>query len=290
MAAKGGTHTMYIATLPLDDNGMATLTCYIQEPSDELPGTTRKPAILVLPGGGYQFTSDREAEPVALAYAARGFQAFILRYSTGPHANGLKPLAEASSAIEMIRKNAHKWGVIPNQVFTVGFSAGGHLSGWVGLCGQHKPNGMILAYPAAELFVAGAAQQKRERHLNTLLGTGWSADDAAALNLANQVTADAIPMFCWSTAEDTVATPAPILELATAYARLGRPFELHIFQFGGHAMSLATHTTASGDAANVDAIVAKWVDLSVAWLQRNFGPPPLSAEPYVMPERLQGLL
>ena len=60
------------------------LFCYLPDTSREVNPARRHPAILVLPGGGYAFTSDREAEPVALQFLARGYSAFVLRYSVAP--------------------------------------------------------------------------------------------------------------------------------------------------------------------------------------------------------------
>ena len=73
---------MLVFSRTVGDND-ATLTCYVQEPSPELTTAAVRPAVLILPGGGYFMTSDREAEPVALAYLAEGFNAFVLRYSVG---------------------------------------------------------------------------------------------------------------------------------------------------------------------------------------------------------------
>ena len=64
----------------------AILTGYVLDHSDELLNARVRPAVLVLPGGGYFMTSDREAEPVALAYLAEGFNAFVLRYAVGADA------------------------------------------------------------------------------------------------------------------------------------------------------------------------------------------------------------
>ena len=50
---------------------------------NEMRNDKTYPAIVICPGGGYLYCSPREAEPVALRYAARGFHAFILRYSVG---------------------------------------------------------------------------------------------------------------------------------------------------------------------------------------------------------------
>lgn len=59
------------------------LSCHLHELSYELNNMRKRPAVLVLPGGGYHICADREAEPVALAYMAQGFQAFFFRYAVG---------------------------------------------------------------------------------------------------------------------------------------------------------------------------------------------------------------
>ena len=64
-------------------NQNVILTAYIHDRSREMPNTDIRPAVLVFPGGGYMFCSDREADPVALAYLAEGYNTFILRYSVG---------------------------------------------------------------------------------------------------------------------------------------------------------------------------------------------------------------
>ena len=88
----------------------------------------KKDSILVIPGGGYSCVcSDREGEPVALAFAAKGFNAFVLHYSVGEKALFPRPLIEASMAIKYIKDNAEKHCGDPERVFVTGFSAGGHL-------------------------------------------------------------------------------------------------------------------------------------------------------------------
>ena len=73
--------SMQISTLNLTTDGRVSLTAYIQQPSPEMPNRAVRPAVIILPGGAYAFLSDREAEPVALAYLEAGFQAFVLRYT-----------------------------------------------------------------------------------------------------------------------------------------------------------------------------------------------------------------
>jgi acetyl esterase/lipase len=269
---------MFVVTKALGA-GKATLTGYIQEPSEEMYALARKPAVLVCPGGAYLFTSDREAEPVALCYAARGFQAFVLRYSVGQDANGCAPLAEASEAIGLMRKNADAWHLDPDRIASVGFSAGGHLAAWVGLCGEHKPNAMILGYPAVELWRSG---QEDAHHLlcRSLLGEHFTADQAKALNLANHVTAGSIPMFCWHTSEDALVSSQAVLRFAQAYAQAGAAYELHVFQKGEHGLSLANYLTANGRKAMDDSVAEPWLAMSVQWLFRNWGAPTMVDKPY----------
>lgn len=76
---------MKVTTHEVGEHG-ALLTAYVQDHSEELRDLRRRPGVLVLPGGGYLITSDREAEPVALAYLAAGFNAFVLRYAVGEDA------------------------------------------------------------------------------------------------------------------------------------------------------------------------------------------------------------
>jgi len=276
---------MQVFTEYLNDDKSVTLTGYIQTPSREMACLSKKPAVLVLPGGAYLFTSDREAEPIALAYAAKGFQTFVLHYSTHKRAQSKKPLTEASAAIGLIRKFADKWHVLADQIFTCGFSAGGHLSAWVGLCGENKPNGMILCYPAVKLF---SPEQSKKRHpiISSLLGNDYTSEDAEKLNLVKYVSSDSIPMFCWSTTEDVLTKASPILEFSKAYADFDRPFELHLYQYGEHGLALSNYVTANGRKSMVEPQAEDWLDLSVKWIHRNFSEPIIEDKPY---EEIPGL-
>ena len=95
---------MDIFTEELAPNG-AKLTCYLQQDSWEMPTAHIRPAMLVFPGGGYVMCSDREAEPIALAYLAEGCNAFVLRYSVDCH-DWAKAHQDGTAAVRYIRENA----------------------------------------------------------------------------------------------------------------------------------------------------------------------------------------
>ncbi len=247
----------------------ATLEGYLLDCEISLGQEVNRPAILVLPGGGYLYCSPREGEPVALSYAARGFHAFVLRYSVARQAAGFAPLKEVSWAIGYIRENAESWHIDPEKIAVCGFSAGGHLALSSGLLAENKPNAMILGYPATSCpNVPGA-----DFMLKLLEGREDVTDeDAKKYDLPSQVTKAAPPMFLAATAEDML-TSFCTMPLVNAYNNLGLKFELHIFQYGPHGYSLANEVTADGSVQMLEPAFAQWQELSVQWLHKTFGKP-----------------
>ena len=260
---------MQMIHMPIPGWPDATLEGYILDCELRLGQEKKRPAIVICPGGGYVYCSPREAEPVALAYAARGFHAFILRYSTGRSCANCAPLHQVSWVIGYLRQNAENWNIDPDKILTCGFSAGGHLALWAGLEAEHKPNGMILSYPAVTIPNHPGANYM----LKLLLGKEEVTDeDAMRLDLLRKVTREAPPIFLVATGEDFL-TNWGALPLANAYAKLGLPYELHIFQHGPHGYSLADATSSDGSSQVLNAEYAKWLELSVAWLLKVYGRP-----------------
>ncbi len=247
----------------------ATLEGYLLDGVITLGMEKKRPAILVCPGGGYLYCSPREGEPVALSYAARGFHAFVLTYSTARDAGGNQPLQEVSWAIGYIREHAEEWNIDPEKIAVCGFSAGGHLALSAGLLAENKPNAMILGYPATSAPNLPGA----DFMLKLLEGREDVTDeDAKKYDLVAQVTEDAPPMFLVATAED-ILTSMCSMPLAQAYNKLGLKFEMHIFQYGPHGYSLGNEVTADGSAEMLEPQFAQWQELSVQWLHKTFGKP-----------------
>jgi acetyl esterase/lipase len=138
---------MITKTIELYENRSdVTLTTYVWADSPILLNGEPRPAILICPGGGYQFCSDREAEPVALRFAAMGYHAFVLRYSTygnnlpgffpvpgevrelpvNPNSVYPAPLRDLGKAFLTIRAHAEEWRGDMDKIALCGFSAGAH--------------------------------------------------------------------------------------------------------------------------------------------------------------------
>lgn len=245
----------------------ATLEGYILDCEISLGQEKVRPAVVICPGGGYMYCSPREAEPVALRYAACGFHAFILRYSTGWEAADFSPLKEVSWAIGLLRENAASWNIDPEKIATCGFSAGGHLALAAGLLGRNKPNAMILGYPAVNLPNYPGV----DFMLKLLTGRQEvTAEDSAYFSLENHIDKNSPPVFLAATAEDML-TSYGALPVAKKYSQLGLGYELHIFQHGPHGYSLADETSADGSSQMLNPAFAQWHGLSVQWLHRIFG-------------------
>lgn len=104
---------MRTETIQIQLQGKATgavLQTYFMDASKELLNSTRRPAVLLMPGGAYRYTSDREAEPLAIRLNAMGLQVAVLRYSCAPAAYP-RALLEAAAAFQLLKDNCTAWNI-----------------------------------------------------------------------------------------------------------------------------------------------------------------------------------
>jgi acetyl esterase/lipase len=258
--------------------GKATLKIYIPDNSTEINPHQKNKAILICPGGGYEFVSDREGEPVALAFIALGFNVFVLTYGVAPEARHPQPLLDVSRAMCIIRENAEKWHTDAEKIAVCGFSAGGHLAASLGVfwdakyiqdllkipSGFNKPNALILCYPV----ITSEKDISHRGSFYNLMGDNQSEDVYESMSLEKHISSKTPPAFIWHTFEDDLVPVENSLIFAQNLGKSSIPFELHIFQQGGHGLSLANPRTGNCDAL-VNDQVSKWFDLCVYWLENN---------------------
>lgn len=267
------------------DGSSAGFTGYVRDNSPEMDPDRTRPALLILPGGAYAMTSERESEPIALTFLTEGFQTFVLRYSCAP-SRYPTALIEAAEAVRLIRANAGRWHVAPDHVAVLGFSAGGHLAANLAtsssdaeLVGhgidpaQARPDALMLAYP-----VITTGEHAHRRSISTLLGPEHKHDDELLdlLAIERHIDASTPPVFVWHTMSDPTVPVKNTLMLIQACRDAGVSVEAHLFPRGGHGLSLATTDTArngssgEGDLANVVPEVRIWPSLAADWLRRTF--------------------
>ncbi len=243
----------------------AVMTAYLLDSGLKFGQDVNRPAVVICPGGGYIYLSPREGEPIALAYAAKGFHTFVVEYSLGYDAAGFAPLKELSDALGIIREHAKEWMVAEDKIAVCGFSAGGHLALSCGVMGENRPNAMILGYPAVH-FEGMTAIAK----IVSGKGEEFSKADLEDFNLLTKISPETPPTFVFVTGDDT-SIKSDTIRLLAELDQHQVTCEYHLFGFGPHGYSLANEASADGSSQVIDAHVAKWLDLSSEWLIRIFG-------------------
>lgn len=256
----------------------AKLTFYIPHISKEINTDIAFPCVLLCPGGGYWWTSEREAEPVALRLLGQGIAVFVLDYSChGEHFPN--QLLEASASIAYIRRHAKDLHVKEDSIYIMGFSAGGHLACSAGLLykedfiqktlnlsgKENRPDGMILAYP---VITSGPFAHKDS--FKCLLGENADNEMLEKMSLEKRVTEDSPAAFIYHTAEDDLVPVENSLLLAQALSEKKVPFELHIFPRGGHGSSLCDENVSKKeDISPALKYNSVWVDLAIKWIKER---------------------
>lgn len=226
------------------------------------PHTGPRPAVLVLPGGGYARQADHEAEPVAGWLAGLGIHAYVLRYRVAPHRHPA-PLEDAKEAMLRIREGALGLDVDGSRVGVLGFSAGGHLAATLSTAAATGsaildvraavPDLTVLCYP-----VVSCLAEPHQGSVDNLLGVSPSDDLLRGMSAELHVTATTPPAYIWHTADDEAVPVHHSLAYAASLARAGVPAELHVFPHGRHGIGLAA------DVPGPD----QWTALCAAWLDR----------------------
>ena len=257
-------------------NSEAIISAYIPENSEEININKKRETIIICPGGGYEFTSDREAEPIALKFVAQGFNAVVIRYSIAPvrYPTALLELAET---VRYVREKEKEWNVDTEKVIVCGFSAGGHLAGSLGVLWNNeiiekyldikneevKPNAMILCYP-----VISSGEFAHKGSFDSLLGEKEAEISRENLSLEKLVSIETPKTFLWLTFDDGTVPVQNSLLFSNALASNKVQFELHIYPSGVHGLGLCEEITAmNGRSEHINSHIASWFNLACQWIK-----------------------
>jgi len=238
-----------------------TLTPYFV-PKEKATGA----AVIVCPGGGYTHLADHEGGPVAEWLNTIGITSFVLKYRLGPTYHHPAELQDAARAIRTVRAHAKEWGLDPERVGILGFSAGGHLAATLGTHFtaanpsaadpierlSSRPDLMILIYPVITMGEGTHSGSK-----TNLLGANPPADLVELLSNEKQVTKETPPTFLVHTMTDPAVPVENSMMFAAALRQAGVPFEFHLYERGPHGFGLGT----------IDPILATWPARCADWLR-----------------------
>lgn len=255
----------------------ARLTVWLHDESPELtdPRCARRPAVIVCPGGGYVMLSGREKDPTAAEFFNMGAQVLVLEYSLMERAGGKRPLEEAARTVLLARQNARDWRLDPDKVSIIGFSAGGHLAGSLGVHWDDpeiavrlgvddstvlRPDAVILCYPVI-------TTEPGLRHDGSIAGVSANSGEPLEFwSLETQVKETTPPTFLWHTMEDTCVPVENSIRMLAALRAKGVSCEAHFFPHGDHGRSMCT-----GEVENYDPMVRRWVPMCRDWLENTLG-------------------
>lgn len=235
---------------------------------DDMPeGKDRVGCVIICPGGAYTIRSYHEGEPVAQAFNKMGIKAFVLEYRLAPYKYPAI-LCDIQRAVRWVRYHADDFGIDPEKIAVLGFSAGGHLASMAvtlfddGLENgdeidrvSSRPDAGILAYPLISMEQPYTHRESRD---NIIGGLENEAELEKKLTGYLNVTDKTPPVFLWHTGEDDGVAPENSLMMANALSKKKIPYEFHLYMCGGHGMGLG-----EGHKGN-----DTWSTLAGIWLHK----------------------
>jgi len=231
-------------------------------------------AVIICPGGGYaRLSMDNEGRKVAEWLNSIGVTAFVLKYRLKEYGQP-EPLRDVLRAIRIVRSQAKDFGVAPNRIGVMGFSAGGHVASCAATLYDHpdgktewpmddtsaRPDFAALIYPVISMREGVTHKGSREN----LLGKNPAPDHLYLYSTDEQAAKDTPPTFLVAGTDDKVVPVENSLRFYLALRKAGVPVEMHLFQHGPHGFGMKTGDDI-GPIAGWPALCESWMHLN-GWL------------------------
>jgi acetyl esterase/lipase len=245
------------------------------------PGPGPHAAVIVMPGGGYtHLVMEQEGAYEARWLAAHGVSAFVLEYRLSPAYVYPAAMLDVSRGIRYVRAHAAELGVKPDQIGIWGFSAGGHLSGYMATIHKagdasaadpvdrvsDRPDFAILSYAGLAMDVtirAGGVPQE------SILGHHPTQEAIDAIDPVKHVSADTSPCFIYSTTGDKTVDSHNATEFYEALKTAGVPAELHVFELGAHGTHMGEDASPRNRELTVTpTLLSNWMQLH-GWMPED---------------------
>jgi acetyl esterase/lipase len=209
-------------------------------------------AVLIFPGGAYNYcVTDKEGSEPARWLNGQGITAFVLKYRTkngSTEAPWKRPLQDAQRSVSLVRARTAEWGLKPDRIGVMGFSAGGQLA-------------VLTAtrFDERSYEPVDDIEKTSCRPDFALLIYPWNLYDPKAEKLIPELTlSDKLPpTFLLHTHDDGSSSLGPVLFYAALKQRK-IPAELHVYQAGGHGYGMRPVAGTT---------IHTWPDRAAAWLQ-----------------------
>nr|WP_321485323.1 alpha/beta hydrolase [uncultured Draconibacterium sp.] len=236
-------------------------------PAEKATGT----AVVICPGGGYSGLAIRhEGLQVAQWFNSVGITAFVLTYRQPDDAimenKSIGPLQDGQRAIRLVRRHAKEWGINPEKIGIMGFSAGGHVASTISTHYNEKvydpvdstsarPNFSLLIYPVISMDSTITHSGSRVN----LLGNSPAPEQVMHFSNELQVNEQTPPAFVVHSLDDDVVPVQNSIKYALAMKKHHVPCELHIYESGGHGYGMAPGGSTQ----------SMWPEVCLKWLDAN---------------------
>ena len=233
-------------------------------------GTANGTAVIICPGGSYTLLAiEKEGFNVAQRLNQMGITAFVLKYrlpnDQSQPDKSIAPLLDVQQALRLVRQQAARYGVNPERIGLMGFSAGGHLAATAGThfaqpAGASpgpvsvRPAFLVLVYPV----ISFSDSLKHAESRGNLLGASPAAEQVRLYSNELQVTAQTPPTFLVHAQDDKVVLVNNSIVFYQACLRYGVPADMHLYARGGHGFGLNNKTTKD-----------LWTDRLRNWFEAN---------------------
>ena len=233
-------------------------------------GPARATGIIILPGGSYHHLGIRnEGHLVAARLVKEGYTAFVLRYSTGMYGYSYPVMMEdVQRAVMLVKENASEYGISPDSVGLIGFSAGGHLAGWLGTyydtdylaryglapAFSLRPAFVAMIYPVVSM----TNELAHERSRRNLIASDHAEDLRKSLSLECNVRKDMPPVFLMACMDDPVVDPLNTIRYGEALEEQKVPHRLLLYEHGGHGFGY--------NPGKTNDIEELWIQEFLLWL------------------------
>ncbi|WP_108424776.1 alpha/beta hydrolase [Flagellimonas amoyensis] len=248
----------------------------VQKPTLEVYLPSRKnatgQAVLIFPGGGYGgLAYDWEGTDIAKALTLKGVAGIVVKYrlpwsKSITEGKNVVPLQDAQRAIRLVRSKAAAWGIAPEKIGIMGFSAGGHLASSLGTHYRDKvyerqdeaddlsarPDFMALIYPVITLGHPSTHTGSRA----SLLGENPTQEEVDYLSNEKHVDGETPPTFLLHAMDDKAVPVENSILFLGALREHQVPATMHVYPTGGHGFSLALN----------DERLKNWMGLLYDWL------------------------
>jgi acetyl esterase/lipase len=236
-------------------------------------------AVIVMPGGGYtHLATEKEGGAEARWLNEHGVTAFVLEYRLGPRYHFPSPMLDGARAVRYVRSHATELGVAQDRIGLWGFSAGGHLAGYLaavhdgGAPGASDPIDRVSDRPDFAIMSYGRFSMDeaipRKTNMEGLLGDHPTQAMLDAVSVVKLVTKNTSPCFIYSTTADQTVNSLNATAFYDALKRAGVPAELHIFERGGHGTGMAQGLKDLPELAIYPTLLANWMEMH-GWIARE---------------------